>query len=130
MEHDFKALALAKKLGDPLKLCYGNDSLARCYYYMGDYNASLKYARMVIKIMEPLHRKDTYWMWIQMAKAFHSMNQPILPCYTQKSHMRSLRTFSLLIQKVSYRRCWEMLMRAKLTSTQPFSVTGLAYPYL
>lgn len=76
LEHDFKALALAKKSGDPLKLCYGNGSLAGCYHYMGDYDTSLKYARTVLKIMKASAQNDSYWMWIQMAKAFHSMNEP------------------------------------------------------
>jgi signal transduction histidine kinase len=75
LEHSFKALELAKKSGDTLKLCYGNGNLASCYYYMGDYNTSLEYARVVMKIMEPLHRDDIYWMWIPMSKAFHGMGQ-------------------------------------------------------
>src|SRR5688572_4881908 len=76
LEHNFKALALAKKINHPLKLCYGNGALAACYYYMGDYISSIKYARAVIKIMEPLNRGDMYWPWIQMSKAFHSMGEP------------------------------------------------------
>lgn len=73
LKQDFRALALAQKLGDTLKICYGNGSLAGCYYYMGDYDASLKYARVVLEIMDS---NDNYWMWIQMAKAFHSMGEP------------------------------------------------------
>lgn len=72
LEHSFKALALAKKLGDTLKLCYANGNLASCYYYMGDYNTSIKYALEVLKIMDS---DDNYWMWVQMSKAFHSMGQ-------------------------------------------------------
>lgn len=73
LEHSFKALALAKKLDDTLKLCYANGNLASCYYYMGDYNTCIKYALDVLKIMDS---DDNYWMWIQMSKAFHSMGQP------------------------------------------------------
>lgn len=73
LEHSFRALTLAQKLGDTLKLCYGNGNLASCYYYMGDYSASIKYARVVIKLIDS---NNIYWMWIQMSKAFHSMNQP------------------------------------------------------
>lgn len=75
LECDFRALALAKKMDDPLKLCYGNGSLAICYKYMGDYNTSLKYVRNVIRIMEPLQRNDMYWMWIQMSEVFHGMDE-------------------------------------------------------
>ncbi|HKO81374.1 MAG TPA: ATP-binding protein [Chitinophagaceae bacterium] len=73
LEHSFKALALAKKLDDTLKLCYANGNLASCYYFMGDYNTSVKYALDVLKIMDS---DDNHWMWIQMSKAFHSMGQP------------------------------------------------------
>lgn len=73
LEHSFRALALAKKLGDTLMLCYGNGNLASWYYHMGDYNTSIKYALEVLKIMDS---DDNYWMWIQMSKAFHAMGQP------------------------------------------------------
>ncbi len=73
LEHSFRALALAQKLGDTLMLCFGNGNLAACNYYMGDYNASLKYARIVLGIID---NDDSYWMWIQMTKAFHGMGQP------------------------------------------------------
>src|SRR5690606_65315 len=48
LEHNLKALALAEKMNDPIKSCYGNGGLAACYYYMGDYESSLRYARKVI----------------------------------------------------------------------------------
>ncbi len=73
LEYDFRALTLAKKLNDTLKLCYGNGSLAGCYYYMGDYTTSLKYTREVLKMIDS---DDSYWMWIQMVKSFHSMGEP------------------------------------------------------
>src|SRR5690606_34561646 len=42
LDYNLKALALAKKLNHPLKLCFGNGGLAACYYYMGDYRTSIK----------------------------------------------------------------------------------------
>lgn len=74
--HSFKALALAKRLNDPLKLCYANGGLAACYYYMGDYGSSLQHAREVVRIMHASKMNDMYWMWIQMSRAFHNMNEP------------------------------------------------------
>jgi len=73
LEHSFRALALAEKSGDTLKLCFGNGNLAACYYHMGDYNTSIKYARLVLDMMDD---DDSYWMWAQMTKAFHSVGQP------------------------------------------------------
>lgn len=72
MECSFKALALSKKLNDTLMMCYGNGSLASCYYYMGNYPECLVYARNVLQIIRP---SDAYWMWIQMSRAFHDMGE-------------------------------------------------------
>jgi two-component system sensor histidine kinase UhpB len=72
LDYSFRAFERAKKLGDNLKLCYANGNLAACYYYMGDFSASLQYAREVTKIIDS---SDIYWMWIQMSKAFYSMRQ-------------------------------------------------------
>ena len=76
LEYDFKALALAKKMNRVLEICYGNGSLAECYYYMGEYELSLRYVREVIKIGEEHLSYDIYWMWIYMSRAFHGLNQP------------------------------------------------------
>lgn len=79
LELSFRALALAKKLSDPLKLCYANGNLASCYYHMGNYSTSIEYARVVLKIVDndtTVDRSGSYWMWIQMSKAFNSMGQP------------------------------------------------------
>lgn len=73
LEHSFRALALAEKLRDTLKLCYGNGNLASCYYHIGDYHASIRYAREVLKIIDSA---DKYWMEIQISKAFHSLGEP------------------------------------------------------
>ena len=50
--------------------------LAECYYNLGEYNTSLQYERAVIKIMEQNFSDKIYFMWIQMSRAFQSMNQP------------------------------------------------------
>lgn len=77
LEYNFKAHALAEKLNDPLKLCFGNGGLSSCYYYMGEYNASIKYMRKVLRIMDSTHiSNDKYWMWAQLSKAFHEIDQP------------------------------------------------------
>lgn len=72
LECNFRALELSKKLGDTLKLCYGNGGLANCYFYMGDYVTSIMYTREILKI---INRDDIYWMWIQLAKTFHGMGE-------------------------------------------------------
>lgn len=77
LDHDFKALALAKKMNRTREMCYGNGSLAEIYYYMGEYNTSLKYVREVIKIGKELFRieNNIYWMWLWTARAFHGLNE-------------------------------------------------------
>jgi hypothetical protein len=56
---------------------FWNGSLAEIYYYMGEYDTSLKYAREVIKIGEELFsiENNIYWMWIWTARAFHGLNE-------------------------------------------------------
>jgi len=76
IEHNFRALALAKEMNRLLEICYGNGGLANCYYYMGEYNTSLTYVRRVMKLGENLFPNEMYWMWINMSKGFHGLNQP------------------------------------------------------
>lgn len=73
LEYSFKTLALAQKSRDTLKLCFANGNLASCYYYMRDYENSIKYARIVMDIIA---NADIYWPWIQMTKSFHAAGQP------------------------------------------------------
>lgn len=77
LDHDFKALALAKKMNRTREMCYGNGSLAEIYYYMGEYNTSLRYVREVIKIGEGLFlvENNIYWMWMSMSRAFHGLEE-------------------------------------------------------
>jgi len=91
LEADFKTLDLATKLNQLVMLCYANGSLAECYHYMGDYNASVSYAWKVLQIMPG---DDRYWMYIQLSKDYSGLARfDSAVIYARKAY-ESIRTLN------------------------------------
>ncbi|MEP6711531.1 MAG: ATP-binding protein [Ferruginibacter sp.] len=89
LEHGFKFLSLAKKKSDTLNTSIANAVLGECYYYMGEYNTSLKYYRENLRLAEMLHIDQIYFPWSNMAHVYHSLNQPdSAMVYAKKAYKR------------------------------------------
>jgi len=72
----FKALELAKKKNDILRISFANGILADSYFNLGDYNTCLEYEREVIKIVNQYYPADIYYMWIEMSRIFDGLHRP------------------------------------------------------
>ena len=72
LDHGFKTLSLAKKI-DPLSVPRAISLVAWCYYYLGEYNTCLRYAREAFKLAQTW---ELPYGWRDLAMVFHRLNQP------------------------------------------------------
>jgi two-component system sensor histidine kinase UhpB len=75
LDFGFKAHTLAKKIGSPRDLIFATGNLAQCYFYLGDYNTSLKYFRDIVKIVKESYPDSLGFIWGDISKTFEAMNQ-------------------------------------------------------
>jgi two-component system NtrC family sensor kinase len=72
LDHAFKTLSLAKKI-NPSAVPWANALVAQGYYYLGEYNTSLRYIREGNKLAQPF---DNAYGLRDLASVYHKLNEP------------------------------------------------------
>jgi two-component system NtrC family sensor kinase len=73
LDHAFKTLSLAKKI-DPRRVPWAYSMVFYNYYYLGEYNTTLKYTREAVKLCDTVW--EIYFGWRDLALVFHKLNEP------------------------------------------------------
>jgi len=74
LDHAFKTVSLAKKV-DPVTRGWAYSLVSYSYYYLGEYNTTLKYTREAMKLISDTVR-EIYYGWRDLALVFHKLNEP------------------------------------------------------
>ena len=75
LEFAFNALSLSKKLNIPRITGFGHGALSDCYYNLGEYDSSLRYWRVVMRVIEESFPDEMYVAWANLSRIYRAMDQ-------------------------------------------------------
>lgn len=96
IDHGLKALAISKKHGPLMFKIWGNGILADCYYYLGDYNTSLKYDREIVKLATKYYPDSLAYICRDISRVFEAMHQPDSAIFYAKKCYDGLKAWHYL----------------------------------
>ncbi|HKB43701.1 MAG TPA: ATP-binding protein [Chitinophagaceae bacterium] len=86
LDYAFKTLSLAKKMNRPA-VPWAYSMVFYNYYYLGEYNTTLKYTREAVQLCDTVW--EIYFGWRDLALVFHKLNEPdSAMLYAKKAYQR------------------------------------------
>jgi len=113
LEYSFKAFALAKKLNDLYAIGFANGMLSDCYYNLGEYNTSLSYWLVVLRIVEQSFPDEICGIWANLARIYAGLNQPDSAMLYAKKAYANIKSRQNL-----YKQDYQTLRQLSLISTE------------